>query len=150
MMNTLLSWEKTIRWSFVLMLGGLLFGSILGCNQTETPQGERLSAKEHGERLYVAYCQMCHGEHGDGAMAELLSTPPPDLTKIAARRDGKFPDDAITQKVSGKDRIMGHTETDMPVFWVAIKNGENLQEDHEVQERIDHLVRYLKSIQEKE
>jgi mono/diheme cytochrome c family protein len=145
MKNKRLSWQKTIRWSFDLMLGGLLLSSILGCNQQE----DTLSRVERGERLYVAYCQMCHGEHGDGPMADLLNTPPPDLTRIAARRDGKFPDDVITQQISGKDRILGHTESDMPVFWVALKNGENLQDDHEVEERIQDLVRYLKSIQEK-
>jgi mono/diheme cytochrome c family protein len=145
MKNKRLSWQKTIRWSFDLMLGGLLLSSILGCNQQE----DTLSRVERGERLYVAYCQMCHGTHGDGPMADLLNTPPPDLTRIAARRDGKFPDDVITQQISGKDRILGHTESDMPVFWVALKNGENLQDDHEVEERIQDLVRYLKSIQEK-
>ena len=146
MKNKLLSWERIVRFAAGLILSGLLFSVAWSCNQ----QGERLSATEKGERLYVAYCQMCHGEHGDGAMADLLNTPPPDLTKIAARRDGKFPEDAITKKVSGKERILGHPETDMPVFWVAIKNGENLKDDHEVQERIDQLVRYLKSIQEKQ
>lgn len=144
MKNKRLSWQKTIRWSFSLVLAGLLFGSIWGCNQQE----DHLTRVERGERLYVAYCQVCHGEHGDGPMADLLKTPPLDLTRIAARRDGKFPDEAITQKISGKDRILGHSESDMPIFWVAIKNGENLQDDHEVEERIQLLVRYLKSIQE--
>jgi mono/diheme cytochrome c family protein len=128
---------------FILMLSGLVLSVVTGCDVDTRSEVER------GEALYVAYCQMCHGETGDGPMADLLKTPPTDLTTITQRYGGKFPDDQITKQVEGKERIMGHADSDMPVFWVAIKNGENLQEDHEVEERIDALVAYLKAIQKK-
>ena len=43
---------------------------------------------------------MCHGETGvgNGAMADLLKNPPPDLTRITERY-GKFPTDQILAKV---------------------------------------------------
>lgn len=122
---------------FLGLLLGILFS---GCDTR--------SETERGEMLYNAYCQMCHGDHGNGSMADMLTTPPPDLTQISARRGGKFPTDEIVEQVSGRKRLLGHGESDMPVFWVAIKNGENLQSDEEVEERIDALVAYLKSIQE--
>jgi len=128
---------------FILMLTVLLLSVVTSCDVDTRSEVER------GEALYVAYCQMCHGESGDGPMADMLNTPPPDLTTISQRYGGKFPKEQIIKQVEGKERIMGHADTEMPVFWVAIKNGENLQEDHEVKERIDALVAYLKSIQKK-
>lgn len=144
MMNNKLSWSKILAWTMGLFLCATLVQSLSSCSQGSS------KAVAEGERLFVSYCSMCHGQKGDGAMADRLSTPPPDLTMINARHGGKFPEEAVTRQISGKDRLVGHIEDDMPVFWVAIKNGENLTTDEEVEEKIQDIVAYLKSIQRKE
>ncbi len=48
---------------------------------------------ERGKALYIKYCSTCHGQEGlgDGPVALRLTTEPPDLTAIAAKRtDGEL------------------------------------------------------------
>jgi hypothetical protein len=46
-----------------------------------------------GKQTYMQYCASCHGPdaRGNGPAAFVLKTPPPDLTTLAKRHDGKFP-----------------------------------------------------------
>jgi mono/diheme cytochrome c family protein len=46
-----------------------------------------------GEVMYKQYCAACHGADakGHGPAAASLKMPPPDLTTLANRHDGKFP-----------------------------------------------------------
>lgn len=141
MKNTTLNWPRITTWALAIFLTGFLVQTIVSCNQN--------AKVREGAELYASYCQVCHGESGQsGPMADLLKNPPPDLTTISQRNGGKFPTDQITTKVAGKQDIAGHGASDMPVFWVAIKNGENLQDDHEVEERINEIVAYLRRIQQ--
>ena len=57
------------------------------------PQPEKM-----GRALYSDHCVACHGAtgRGDGSLAADLDTPPPDLTGIAARNGGTFPDQAVS------------------------------------------------------
>ena len=50
-------------------------------------------AETAGRLLYMQNCVPCHGVggKGDGPAAAGLETPPADLTRIAARRDGVWP-----------------------------------------------------------
>ena len=70
-----------------------------------------------GAQLYADHCAVCHGAglRGDGPMAEILVTVPPDLTLIAARYDGVFPRAGIAWTIDGRDPILGHGG-DMPLF----------------------------------
>ena len=141
MKNVAQNVSRFLSFSISLFLFALLTQSLTSCQQP--------TKVRQGSELYAAYCLMCHGETGvgDGAMADLLKNPPPDLTQIK-ERNGKFPVDQIMTKVAGKQDIVGHSASDMPVFWVAIKNGENLTDDHEVEERMKEIVAYLRSIQQ--
>ena len=57
---------------------------LVGC----TPEPE-----PPGRAVYVQNCAACHGPRGrgDGPAAKVLETPPADLTRIAARRNGVWP-----------------------------------------------------------
>ncbi len=103
-----------------------------------------------GEELYLSYCTSCHGVDGKGAgaMTEYLKLPPADLTKIASRRGGNFPDDQIYQIIDGRVPVAGHGSGDMPVWGVALKESEQLKNEKQVRQSINNLVGYLKSIQE--
>jgi mono/diheme cytochrome c family protein len=96
--------------------------------QVETPPG-RL--------LYVRYCASCHGRegHGDAMAADALRERPPDLTTIARRREGWFPERTVEEIVDG--RFAAHGTREMPVW------GHLLARDELVL-----LAEYLDSIQQ--
>lgn len=76
-----------------------------------------------GNTLYLQHCVSCHGVDGkgDGPVAARLSTPPADLTKIAARRDGVWPAFEIMTILSGYSRNILPRE-DMPVIIDLLDN----------------------------
>ena len=47
-----------------------------------------------GKQMFKDYCAACHGMDGkgNGPATEFLKAPPPDLTTMAKRNDGKFPE----------------------------------------------------------
>ncbi len=110
-----------------------------------------------GERDYKALCRSCHGEagRGDGPGAALLTKPPPDLTKIAARRGGIFPYREIADWIDGRSeqargRPGAHGNREMPV-WGLVLSEQYVPggfTEARVRNRIDILVEYLDSIQE--
>jgi hypothetical protein len=77
-------------------------------------------------------------------------TPPPDLTRIAARRGGAFPMEAIADRIDGREEPDAHGSRAMPVW------GERLAESYvpggfteaRIRNRIDVLVDYLESLQQ--
>ncbi|MCW8930785.1 MAG: c-type cytochrome [Gammaproteobacteria bacterium] len=63
-----------------------------------------------GRRLYVSYCQLCHGEEGkgDGALAKAMEISPADLTTTVRSRSDTILTKIITgngrQTITGRDR----------------------------------------------
>jgi mono/diheme cytochrome c family protein len=104
-----------------------------------------------GEENFERFCAACHGESakGDGPVASAIFTKVPDLTLIAARRDGKFPRQMITNIIDGRARIDAHGTQSMPVwgyeFWVTESAGDF--SDETVDAILAELVDYLESIQ---
>lgn len=109
---------------------------------------------DRGARLFVENCAVCHGAglQGDGPMAELLVTAPPDLTRISERYGGTFPRAGMAWKIDGRDPILSHGG-DMPLFGFVFSEmsavirspgGQTVLTSPEV---ID-LVAYLESVQE--
>jgi CxxC motif-containing protein (DUF1111 family) len=104
-----------------------------------------------GAKLFHQYCASCHGEkgNGNGPVAPYLTVKPSDLTKIAERRGGTFPDDQIMRIVAGEENPPGHGIRTMPVW------GEQLQDDivggvsksTVARGRIAFLVDYIQAIQ---
>ena len=72
----------------------------------------------YGQAEFLNSCAACHGTdgRGDGPMAEVLNTPPADLTRIAARRDGVFPAKEIYRIIDGRKEVRVHGTSDMPVW----------------------------------
>ena len=118
----------------------------ISCSDT-TNQNEAMA---DGNELFQSYCSICHGKYADGRgnMAGRLNTPPMDLTTIAKRRGGNFPDDEIFNIIAGRDKVPGHsTNSDMPAWWDTLKKSEDISKDKEVKQKIKHIVAYLKEIQ---
>ena len=79
--------------------------------------GSPLHAQSAGERLFMENCVACHGVtgRGDGPNAHRLNTPPADLTRIAARRDGVWPMLEVMSILDGYLKFTNPRE-EMPVF----------------------------------
>jgi len=110
---------------------------------------ESLQAREDGAAIYRANCASCHGPTGHGgANAVRTRKAPPDLTKYALRNGGVFPSERLARIIDGRD-VTSHLDREMPVwgrtFMRAAKDGDDAQ----VKARIEALVRFLQSIQER-
>lgn len=102
------------------------------------------AAAEAGGRTFVRYCALCHGLDGTGAgpLAESLQKLPPDLTKLAERNGGAFPDDKVKEIIE-KGGPKSHGMMAM-LAWGKVFNEELGSDSHKV---IDELAAYLKSLQ---
>jgi mono/diheme cytochrome c family protein len=113
-------------------------------------QGAAGAGNEAGARLYRTYCATCHGTsgRGDGPMADQLRTPPSDLTKFAAQNKGVFPIERVRAIVDGRG-VRAHGADEMPVWGDAFRSAPEGLTPQAAQARIDAIVRYLQSIQER-
>jgi mono/diheme cytochrome c family protein len=111
---------------------------------------------EIGMREYMQRCAACHGPRGsgDGPVATLLETPPPDLTLLAQRNDGVFPVDQVYQSIDGRREITAHGTSEMPLWGryfsaEAVDRGASagVDADQIVMGRILSIVYYLQAIQ---
>jgi mono/diheme cytochrome c family protein len=110
-----------------------------------------------GAQMFKEYCAVCHGPggKGDGLVATALKTPPPDLTTLAQRHDGNFPDDYVSNVLKNGVKSSAHGSGEMPVWgpifdtmnrWKALCPG---MIETPVALRITNLTNYLKSIQKR-
>jgi len=105
---------------------------------------------EDGRQIYRIYCQGCHGDagRGDGPAAGRLTTPPADLTRLAARAGGTFPADEVFRAIEGIDERPGHRSREMPVWGFAFRQMDSDSDPTaDVGRRIRKIVDYLETIQ---
>jgi mono/diheme cytochrome c family protein len=104
-----------------------------------------------GAELYQQHCGACHGIYGDGKgpVAPVLREAPSDLTRIAARRGGIFPEAEMMRVIDGRDPIVSHGPRDMPVWGKRFAEGMAPSAGAEAARRgyAMLLVEYLKTIQ---
>lgn len=107
---------------------------------------------DRGKGLYDENCARCHGAEGrgDGPDAGTTRVATADLTLIAARNEGSFPDAEIAKIIDGRRAIRVHGASGMPVW------GKEFQADPSgggpgevvVKDRIHALIDYLKTLQQ--
>lgn len=97
--------------------------------------------------MFQTYCAVCHGKDakGGGPAAPALAKAPADLTRIAARNGGTFPDTRVRRYIEGLDDIAAHGSRDMPMWGGLFRS---LDRDTAAL-RIAALADYLKTLQEK-
>jgi len=103
-----------------------------------------------GLQMYKEYCAACHGSDGKGhgPVAASLRKPPPNLTILARRHGGTFPEEYVTNVLRFGPGFSAHGSSEMPVWGPLFQYLENYNEAA-VRQRIKNLCDYLESIQEK-
>jgi hypothetical protein len=123
---------------------------VVGCasQRLDTRSVEQLS----GVELYERLCASCHGAQakGDGPVASLIKIGVPDLTRIALRDGGEFPEQDVRRIIDGRFERKAHGPRDMPVWgWQLYSNAS--QNDASERARVDamigRMVDYLRSVQ---
>lgn len=102
-----------------------------------------------GQGDFQVYCASCHGASakGDGSIASSLPKRPPDLTKLAARNNAVYPNDKVFKTIEGKGG--SHASADMPAWSDVFEKSSDSKGPEAAKARINALVDYLKTIQEK-
>jgi mono/diheme cytochrome c family protein len=119
--------------------------------------GKAFAAEPSGARDYKDSCARCHGSDAKGNGRDANDKPgylPADLTQIAKHHGGKFPRQQIYDVIDGGKRLPGHFDFNnpMPLWGLRFQlRGREYSDESEaaVKRRIDALVDYLQSIQEK-
>jgi mono/diheme cytochrome c family protein len=103
-----------------------------------------------GKEMYTSYCAACHGVDGKGTgpSAAALKAPPPDLTTLAKRNDGKYPSDHVANLLKSGTGAAAHGTLDMPT-WGPLFKSLDPTHDVIVMQRIKNLNDYLESLQAK-
>ena len=137
-----------------VLVGSLLFvfGCLCAAQRAEIKKVpiKNIDASD-GEKMYSTYCAACHGKDGKGIgpAAASLKTSPADLTTLAERNNGNFPELAVYQTILGDNAIASHGNKDMPVWgglFSSLCTGARTPQP-EIQMRVGNLTRYVKSLQ---
>lgn len=119
-----------------------------------SPQVKKTSVKDtspaSGKEMYLQYCASCHGKDGkdDGPAAAALKVPPTNLTSLAARNNGNFPDVRIARIIEGSDDLTAHGSRDMPT-WGQVFHQMEGSGPATTKLRVANLTGYLKGLQAK-
>jgi mono/diheme cytochrome c family protein len=102
-----------------------------------------------GKGLYNEFCAVCHGPDlkGGGPAASALKQAPSDLTQIAKKNGGHFPDTKVMGTLKGQDGVTAHGNTDMPTWG---KTFQDVSGNMTIaQGRMHALVNFLQESQAK-
>jgi len=103
-----------------------------------------------GAQLYKRYCAVCHGNDlkGGGPVSTEFKNPPSDLTTLAVRHEGKFPDAYVEDVLQNGVKTPAHGNTEMPIWGPIFASIPGTNPDL-AKTRITNLTSYIKSMQAK-
>jgi len=103
-----------------------------------------------GKQLYNSYCALCHGPDGKGGgpFSPQLKVWPPDLTQLAKKNHGIYPEMRVTEAIDGEFGKPSHGSAEMPIWGPVFRSMAHGHQDS-AHFRISNLVKYIGSIQEK-
>ena len=109
----------------------------------------KASNPSSGAAMFKQYCAVCHGVggKGDGPAASALKQAPLNLSTLAKRHGGEFPDDYVTNVLRNGVMVPVHGDAEMPV-WGPLFSTIN-SDPALVSMRIANLTAYVKSLQVK-
>ena len=101
-----------------------------------------------GKTMFHEYCAVCHGDDGkgNGPAADALKKGPADLTQVARKNGGTFPEIKVQRMITGEDEVAAHGNRAMPIWGnifrsLSNKEGETL--------RVNALMKYVEGLQAK-
>lgn len=108
------------------------------------------STSPSGAELYKQHCAACHGNDlkGVGPAPPPFREYSPDLTTLAQRNGGEFPDAYVFNVLRNGADLPDHGPAEMPVWGTAFKQSERL-DDTQITLRMTELVNYIQSFQTK-
>jgi mono/diheme cytochrome c family protein len=103
-----------------------------------------------GRQMFDAYCASCHGQggKGNGPAAPALMNMPTDLTHLAAKNGGAFPESHVAQVIRGDMMTIAHGSKEMPVWGPVFLHLER-EDPGMAQLRVRNLTKYIESMQQK-
>ena len=109
----------------------------------------KLATPLTGAGMFKDYCAVCHGKDakGDGPAAPSLKHAPANLTTLAKRHGGKFPDLYVQQVLRNGVKAPAHGDAEMPVWGPIFRTMD--ADPAIMYVRISSLVSYIKSLQVK-
>jgi len=140
--------SKQARLIGAVMTAGLLLLATAAAGRADSGASREVTAApSDGAQVFRTYCAACHGASakGNGPAALAMKVPPPDLTLIAKRNNGKFPAERVRQIIEGKG-VAAHGDRTMPVWGDVFARKIGGRDPHVV---VGELVRYLDTIQER-
>lgn len=138
--------NKTLR--VVILILAAVFAVWTLAQAQDDPVGNAA----RGRAAFNLYCSSCHGKtaQGDGPVASTLRVAPGDLTRLASKHGGKFPADWVYARIDGREPVVAHGPSDMPVWGMSFQDpGKVENQETMVEHRIRDLVTYIASLQDK-
>lgn len=137
--------------SALLMTAGLCFAQSQPAAKTEVKKTPiKRTSPASGKEMFAQYCAPCHGADakGNGPAATAMKTPPPDLTQLSKKHDGKFPTNEVAAVLKFGKGPASHGSAEMPV-WGPLFQSLDKYHDAVVQQRISNLANYIETLQAK-
>ncbi len=139
-------------WAFALAL--IAARPVGALAQAAAPAASATPFVLTGEQEHLFHCASCHGlkGRGDGPAAGSFTVRPADLTQLARRNGGVFPEQHVFATIDGSAVIAAHGTREMPVWGQIFEQQGSYTYNREatareVRARIQRLVDYLKSLQ---
>jgi mono/diheme cytochrome c family protein len=124
--------------------------SIQAIRPSHDEPGGKASAENvpSGEQLYKQLCASCHGNDlkGNGPAPSPFKDFPPDLTLLAKRHGGKFPDEYVSEVLRNDVVLKAHGPPEMPTWGADFRSSYHLSEA-QVTLRITNLSNFINSRQ---
>jgi mono/diheme cytochrome c family protein len=118
--------------------------------QAKKPSRAPAANPDSGEQLYKRYCAVCHGHDlkGNDRISTEFKNPPPDLTTLAQRHKGEFPDAFVESVLRNGVSDPAHRNSEMPI-WGSVFAASKDENPQIATTRILNLTSYIKSLQAK-
>lgn len=133
---------------YLIIGAALILGAVTISAQDKTIKRVPVQAATgmDGHAMFSQYCAVCHGNDakGTGPAAEALKKTPADLTQIARKNGGKFPEVHVMRVIHGEDAVAAHGSRDMPI-WGELFRSLRGKEDSQL--RVNALMKYVESVQ---
>lgn len=125
----------------------LVLGTALYALEVKTGNIQPTPANS-GKAMFTEYCAVCHGAgaKGDGPALEALKKRPADLTQLARKNNGIFPEIHVMNFISGEEAIAAHGSRDMPM-WGPLFHTLEPNNDAVTKVRVRVLTEYIKTLQ---